>query len=564
MSRPLLPIGISDFKELIEKKYYFVDKSPLIKQLFDDGAKVILIPRPRRFGKTLNLSMVHYFVNCATRENNAHLFKNLAIQQHTNCMAKQGTIPSIFLTLKGVKANSYQKCLSLIGPLLAELYDQYTYLLESDALSIYDKAFFKKILSLEADEASLCNALKMLTKFLHAAYGKKVMIFLDEYDVPIQAAYLTEDYQEVVNFMRIFMGEAFKDNIYLEKGVITGILRIAQASIFSDLNNIETYTLLRRGYAECFGFTQNEVDALLKEADLTEHSADIKDWYNGYQIDELKVYNPWSIIHCVKQEGKRQPYWVNTSNNVLIKDLLGRVKPTMKKVFEALLQGESVVQPVQEYIVMADLAYSEQAIWGLLLFSGYLTATSCELSERGLNCQLRIPNREVGFVYTQMIEQWFNAAQSLQSYDQLVKSVVSGDWDTFTHILQDYIRTSGSYFDFNANTPEAVYHALILGLVIGLKDDYIIQSNRETGYGRCDVAMIPKDPSKHNAMVLEFKRTEDENALTEIAELALEQISKNDYVAVFAQHSVKTVTAVGIGFAGRRVQVIVKQLTMDN
>ncbi|MDF3054308.1 MAG: hypothetical protein K0Q74_215 [Gammaproteobacteria bacterium] len=283
---PLLPIGLSDFKELIEKKYYFVDKSLFIKKIFSDGAKVILIPRPRRFGKTLNLSMLNYFFNSATAANNAHLFKGLLIQEHADCMAQQGTIPSIFLTFKEIKADSYEMCLQMIQALLGQLYDQYTHLLESDTLSDQDKIFFKKILALDANEAEMKNALKMLTKFLHAAYGKQVMIFLDEYDVPIQGAYVYEYYDKIIGFMRVFMGAAFKDNIYLQKAVITGILRIAQASIFSDLNNVETYTLLRRDYAEYFGFTQDEVNVLLTEADLLSHSTEIKNWYNGYKVEE--------------------------------------------------------------------------------------------------------------------------------------------------------------------------------------------------------------------------------------------------------------------------------------
>jgi hypothetical protein len=389
------------------------------------------------------------------------------------------------------------------------------------------------------------------------------MIFLDEYDAPMHTAYAHGYYEEMVNFMQAFMGEAFKDNAYLEKAVITGILRIAQASIFSDLNNIETYTLLRRDYATYFGFTEDEVDVLLAKSSLTEHSAEIKNWYNGYQVEELRLYNPWSILNCVKQEGRLQPYWLNTSDNTLIKDLLSRAKPAVKEVFEALLQGKSIVQPLKEYIAMPELSYSEEAIWGLLLFSGYLTSTGWEMSGYKQNYQLRIPNREVECVYAEMIAQWFSRAQSLASYDQLLKSLTTGNWETFGYILQDYIRSSGSYFDFNLHTPEAVYHAFILGLVVGLREDYIIQSNREAGYGRCDVAIIPKDPSKHSAMILEFKRSENPDALAETAQAALDQISEKDYVAICAQHAVQHLTALGIAFVGKAVQIATRDIRIQ-
>lgn len=558
----LLPIGISDFKELIEKKYRFIDKSLFIQEILRDGAKVILIPRPRRFGKTLNLSMLHYFFNCATTERNAHLFQDIFIQQDADCMAQQGTIPSIFLTLKGIKSFTFAEACQGMAEKMASLYRVYLPLLDREKFGGKEEKDIAAICEGTASPVILKNSLKQLTRLLYEKYQKKVMIFLDEYDAPMHTAYAYGYYEEMVNFMQTFMGEAFKDNLYLEKGVITGILRIAQASIFSDLNNIVTYTLLRRDYSEYFGFTQEEVDVLLTETSLTEHSAEIKDWYNGYQVEELRLYNPWSILNCVQQQGKLQPYWLNTSDNALIKDLLSRAKPAMKAVFETLLQGKSVMQPIEEYIVMPDLSFSEEAIWGLLLSSGYLTSMGSEMSEYGLNCQLRIPNREVGFVYAKMITQWFGASQGLASYTQLLESLTTGNWETFGYILQDYIRSSGSYFDFNIRTPEAVYHAFILGLVVGLREDYIVQSNREAGYGRCDVAIIPKDPSKYRAMILEFKRSEDSDALAQTAQAALDQISEKDYVAICTQHAVKNVTALGIAFAGKAVQIATRDIVL--
>lgn len=560
---PFLPIGLSDFKELIEKKYYFVDKSLFIQKIFSDGAKVILIPRPRRFGKTLNLSMAHYFFNCITTENNAPLFKGLLIQEHADCMAQQGAVPSIFLTFKEIKADNYEACLQLIQALLGQVYDQYMHLLESDALSDQDKVFFKKVLTLEANEAEMKNALKMLTKFLHAAYGKQVMIFLDEYDAPIHSAYVHEYYDKMIGFMRVFMGAALKDNIYLQKSVITGVLRVAQASIFSDLNNVITCSLLRRNYAECFGFTQEEVDALLAKADLLTHSAEIKNWYNGYQVKGLRLYNPWSILNCVREEGILQPYWLTTSDNILIKQLVTQHRQTIQPQLEALIQYGTIERPIDENIVFPSLGKNMDAFWSLLLFAGYLTVNNCVVRDDGLmQCQVSIPNQEIMTLYVRMIREWFTETLDISQYDALILHLVQGNISEFQAGLQDYIRTSGSYFDFNTHTPEAVYHAFMLGLVVGLRNDYIIQSNREAGSGRCDLVMIPKDPVKHNAMILEFKRTDDPKALAQTAQDAVNQILKNDYGALLASHAVKNMRALGIAFAAGTVHVVVHDVIL--
>jgi hypothetical protein len=555
------PIGISDFKELIEKDYYFVDKSLLIKQILDDGAKVVFIPRPRRFGKTLNLSMAHYFFNCATTESNAHLFQDLAIRHHPDCMAQQGAVPSIFLTLKGVKALDFEEAYQAIAEKMSALYQHYVPLLDDTQLAEKEKKDIEAICQNTASSTVLQNSLKLLTRLLHAKYHQKVMIFLDEYDVPMQAAYLNHDYEKMVNFIQTFMGEAFKDNIYLERAVITGIMRVAQTSIFSDLNNIQTYTLLHRDYGEYFGFTQDEVDVMLRDTDLVEHSAEIKNWYNGYQIKELKLYNPWSIIHCLAQKGELRPYWVSTSDNILIKRLISKHRYMMQPMLEELMQYHVVTRPIDEGIVFPRLEQDMQTFWSLLLFSGYLTVSDYVVGDDGLfYCQVSVPNKEIMTLYVRMVREWFAEKLDTSRYDAFIHHLLEGNIPAFQADLQDYIRASGSYFDFNLHTPEAVYHAFILGLIVGLRDNYIIQSNREAGEGRCDVALIPKDPARHKAMVLEFKRTEHENALTKIAKLALKQISKNDYAALFAQHSVKTVTAIGIGFAGKKVQIIQTQL----
>ena len=559
-----LPIGISDFKKLIESGCYFVDKSLFIKELIIDTTEVVLLPRPRRFGKTTILYMAHYFFDCTSGENNAHLFHDLAIGKEAACMAMQGTVPSIFLTFKGIKASTFQKSYLSLAEKVAGLYKKYEFLLEGDLLSAKEKQDFIHLCSETAPVVTLENSLKQLTKLLYRKYQKKVMIFLDEYDAPIQTAYLNGYYKEMVDFMRVFLGESLKDNEYLQKGVITGILRIAQASIFSDLNNIETYSLLRREYSEYFGFTEDEVMALLKKAELLHCSEDIKAWYNGYQVEELRLYNPWSIINCIKQNGALKPYWINTSDNALIKQLVTKHRSIIQPLLEELIQGRSVQRAIDENIVFPYLEQNTQAFWSLLFFSGYLTVRDFYIGDDGLfQCEVCIPNQELVTLYVRMVREWFTEKLDITRYEELIHAFTQNNRMAFQEILQSYIRESGSYFDFNAQTTEAVYHALVLGLVAGLRDNYIIHSNRESGLGRCDVAMIPKDITKHQAMILEFKRTDILEKLEATAEAALNQISQKDYAALLAQYSVKTITAWGIAFAGKNVFIATRELATD-
>lgn len=402
-----LPIGYSDFRTIIEKKFNFVDKSLLIKEIIEDIAQVILITRPRRFGKTLNLTMLQYFFAAeAYGVSTQGLFENLKIASEKNIMERQGQYPVIFLSFKDVKDGCYETAYANLCKCMSSLYGEYRILLDSTALPDDEKEIFKSILKQQATPANISSALIDLSKYLFRHYQVKPIILIDEYDTPIQSGYLHGYYNEIVEFMRNFFGAALKDNPYLEKAVLTGILRISKESLFSGLNNLKVYSLLNSKYGPYFGFTENEIIAVLEQANLTKDYAVIKDWYNGYQFGDSVVYNPWSIANCIDEQGLVQPYWVNTSDNTLIKKILIQSSESFKAQFEKLLLGQPVEKMVDENFVFADLQKNENSAWSLLLMAGYLKVTACARTEQGYQCALHIPNREVRSLYRQIVENW--------------------------------------------------------------------------------------------------------------------------------------------------------------
>ncbi|KKB96168.1 putative AAA-ATPase [Candidatus Arcanobacter lacustris] len=557
-----LPIGISDFKELIEGKYQFADKSLFVKDIIDDGAKVILITRPRRFGKTLNLSMLSYFLDC-NKDKQINLFDNLAISEIREfCGKHQNKYPVIFVSLKDIKQPNYQETYGDIVELFSQLYEKHRYLLEGESLSINEKNTFVTILNKTANLSEIKSALKQLTKYLSLYFSKTVVLLIDEYDTPIQEAYLRGYYQEMVDLMRSILGQALKDNSYLTKAVITGITRISQESLFSGLNNIEVYSLLREDYGQYFGFTEDEVIKLIKEANNPDIQVDaIREWYNGYQIGKHILYNPWSIINCLKNHGKLQPYWLNTSSNDLITKLLSNAKPNVKQQFEELLQGKIIEQALAENLILPEIETNTDSLWSLLLYAGYLKVLSHTLSGNRFVAKIAIPNKEVGFVYDKIVERWFSSAISLESYDNFVGALSKGDIDKFQMYLSNYIMQTGSYFDFNNNTHEQIFHIFVLGLVVGMREEYIINSNQEAGKGRFDVVLIPKDKNK-DGILLEFKIARNDAELLDRANEALSQIKDKQYFQVFKQHQVKDVLAIGIAFCGKELELSYEKIEM--
>lgn len=556
-----LPIGISDFKTIVTGDYQFVDKSLFIKDIMNDGASIILITRPRRFGKTLNMSMLNYFLqqNELQQEN---LFANLAIaEDQAFCQKHQHHYPVIFLTFKDVKQSNFDNAYANIATIMSQLYGDHRYLLHGDLLYGDEKEVFNALLYKKADQLDLELALKKLSIYLTRKFKKEPIVLIDEYDTPVQEGYLNNYYDDMVKLMRGILGQSLKDNPYISKAVLTGITRVSQESFFSGLNNIEVYSLLREDYGQYFGFTEKEVETLIDQTQQDTPLADIKEWYNGYQIGRHILYNPWSIISCLKNNGKIGPYWVNTSSNELLKLLLTKADSIIKQQFDDLLQGHSIEQPLSDNLVFSDIEKKEGALWILLLYAGYLKIVSSELCEGRLMARLAIPNKEVRFVYDDIVRGWFSEAISFKSYDTFIRSLIQGDMETFKKYISAYIMQSGSYFDFNKDTPEQVFHAFMLGIVMGLRNHYVIQSNQEAGFGRADLLCIPKDNTQ-NGIALEFKAADSPEMMQSKAKEALMQIKDKNYVEAFNKHDIKSVLTIGLAFCGKQMDLVYEMVDM--
>lgn len=556
-SKIKLPVGIDDFQRVMKDNYYFVDKSLFIRDVIDDAAQVILLPRPRRFGKTLNLSMLYYYFSSANAEQYRHLFEHLAIMQAGTAYASnQGKYPVIFFTLKDIKEATYAQAYGSIEFLIANLYRKHTYLLESEHLDAEQKQIFTQIKSRTASEVDVANSLQDLIKYLHHHHGIKPILLLDEYDTPIHTAYECDYYDAMVRLMQVFLGGALKGNIHLYKAVITGILRVAQASIFSGLNNVVVSSILDEKFSTYFGFLDKEVEQMKATYDDVQVTMEqIREWYNGYQFGSARIYNPWSILNVFYYNKPLQPYWVNVANNSLIKKLVSQGKASTKSQFELLLQAQSIPKTIKQELIFPELMEKENALWSLLLFTGYLTLGSQEPIGYPFEALLRIPNKEVQCVFEEMVTDWFSTqALDEENYDELLQSLVRHDAARFARLLQAYIRESGSYFDFNQHTPEQVYHALVLGLVVGLRDQFYIQSNRESGDGRFDVCLFPKQADQIG-ILMEFKQTAEEDKLADVAATALTQINEKQYDTAFRQKGVGHVFCLGVAFAAREVKI---------
>lgn len=550
-----LPIGISDFKELITGGYVFADKSLFVKEVIEDGAKVILITRPRRFGKTLNLSMLSYFLgNNQESGDKENLFAGLNISKDVAfCQKHQHQYPIIFMTFKGIKHNNYEEAYDNIIKLISLLYSEHRYLLEGDLLHEDEKNLYRAMLNKQADLADIQDGIRQLAVYLERKFKKSPIILIDEYDTPIQEAYIKGYYREMVELMRNILGETLKDNKYISKAVLTGITKVSQESLFSGLNNISVYTVLREKYGQYFGFSETEVLNLLKASKQEIPMSTIKEWYNGYQIGKYVLYNPWSIMSCLDNNGALKPYWLNTASNELIAKLLSNAKPEVKQQLEELLQGKEIEQPLFENLVFLDIKNREEALWSLLLYAGYLKVLSTELGDYQLRARLMIPNKEVGFVYNEIIAGWFGVVKGMDSYTRFVESLAKGDVKEFKNYLASYIMQTGSYFDFNKNTAEQIFHIFILGLVVGLRDHYYIYSNQESGLGRFDVIFIPKN-KEERGILLEFKTSDRSENLKAKAEEALEQIKDKKYIETFKKEGIGSVLAIGLAFCGKEVE----------
>jgi hypothetical protein len=552
MNKKRLPIGISDFKEMITEECYFIDKSLMIKDVVE-GAKIILYPRPRRFGKTLNLSMLRYFYD--NSEDNRVLFNGLKVEKEESVMKKQGKHPVIYITFKDVKANDYNAAMYLIKELILEEYKKHRYLLKSDILMPEDKVYYNLILGRESKNEVFMPSLKNLSEYLSKYHKANPVILIDEYDMPLQGAFTYRYYEEMVMFFRNLLSGCLKDNIYLEKAVLTGILRVAKESIFSGLNNLRVASLISEKSADKFGFLEKDVEETARYYEIEDKLDEIKSWYNGYNFGGVNIYNPWSILNYV-DEKKLRPYWVNTSGNELIKDLLGKSDDSVKKSLNDLIEGIPVRKRVEDNIVYNDIDREEDVLWSFLLMSGYLRYDNLEKIGDFYYADLSIPNEEVKYLYRgEIISRWFAAKNTKHGLEKVLKSLTDGDLEEFVDMFTDFSESCFSYFDVTGEESEKFYHAFVLGMVVTLRDSYEIKSNRESGYGRYDVMLIPKDRGKRG-IIFEFKRV---NKKRETAETAManakKQVIEKNYEAELREAGVVKIVRIAAVFEGKSVEV---------
>ena len=556
-----LPIGYDDFGKILDHQLDFIDKTLFIKEVFDyKNTEAILITRPRRFGKTLNLSMLHYFLApMVYGQPTQGLFNTLKIADYgDHYLQHQGKYPVVSITFKDVKELNYPVAQQMLAKLLARTYFEHRELLNSDALTPHQKEAFGLILEEKANESSLKMALFDLIHLLYLHHGVKPWLLIDEYDTPIQSAHLFKYYGEMIELMRGLFSSALKNNPYLNRAVITGILRIAKESLFSGLNNLAVYSSLRHEYSEHFGFTENEVNTILEKSNLSEKAAEIKHWYNGYQFGGTTIYNPWSIANCVKQKGNTEPYWINSSGNELIKELLSNSPLTFKIEFERLMRGEVTEQLIDENTVFADLQKSSatSSPWSLFLMSGYLTPVTCENTWNGQLCQLRVPNQEVNNLYRQIVVSWLSNDESwLQWYRQFTAALVSGNMESFRDELEKILLQMVSYHDL-AKEPEAFFHGLLLGFIAILQDTHEIKSNRESGLGRYDILLVPKDVTQLGIVIeLKAKKPDETRSLEALAETGLTQIDAKRYTVELAARGITRVMKIAIAFQGKQFEL---------
>lgn len=554
-----LPLGYDDFAALKDNNLKFVDKSLLIKNILEDSAQVLVITRPRRFGKTLNLSMLHYFFAAEVYGNQTcELFDELYIAQHPEVMSHQGQYPVIALTFKDLKAENISDFYGSLARIISNLYEEHDAVLNRDKFYAHDIQEYDALLSRTATSLQLQNSLHFLSKCLYRQYGKKVILLLDEYDTPIQSGYIHHYYDEVIGPIRGLLSPMLKNNRYLHKAVLTGILRVSKESLFSGVNNLVVCSMLSDDYAEYFGFTEKEVEQLLIEAGLQEQSSQVKQWYNGYQIGNTVLYNPWSMVSCIRKQGLLQPYWVNTSDNMLAQRLLTQADLGIKEKIQNLMKGDPIDVAVDEHFVFADLERNESALWSLLLMTGYLKVIDQFVSPQGLlSCQVSIPNLEVKSLYARLITEWLSHDRGIRWYNEFLARLLAGDVAAFESDLQYMVEQIASVHDM-AREPEAFYQGLLLGLTACLHaGDYRIQSNRESGHGRYDIAIIPRDPKKIG-IIIELKQVPKKELHTG-AQAALRQIEERHYIADLQQHGVAHVCKIGIAFNGKHLRAISQQ-----
>ena len=541
-----LAIGLSDFKHLIEEDFYYFDKTKFIEEVIKDGSQVKLFARPRRFGKTLNMSMLKYFFDIENKEENKEIFKDLYIKK-TEAFKEQGQYPVIFLSLKDLKALTWEQMEKAIKSAISRLFSEYKYLLND--LDKFDTLTFENILLKNTELEDLKEALKFLTKILYEKYNKKVVVLIDEYDSPLVSAYINGYYEKAKDFFKTFYSSVLKDNSYLQMGVLTGIIRVIKAGIFSDLNNLSTYTILSDVYTDSYGLTEEEVEKSLKYYGIEQEISNVKDWYDGYKFGDSEVYNPWSILNFL-QDKELRAYWVDTSGNDLINDVLKKITKNTIEALERLFNGEGLKQNISGTSDLSKLL-SEEELWELMLFSGYLTVEE-KIDHK--NYVLRLPNKEVKELFRDtFLEKYFGRGSKLL---YLMEALTENKIDEYEERLQEILLTSVSYNDTKKGN-KAFYHGLIMGMGLYLEGEYITKSNIESGLGRYDFVIEPNNKTKR-AFIMEFKSTDSIEKLEEVSKEALEQIENKKYDVSLKQNGVKDITYMGIAFCGKQIKISYK------
>ena len=556
MIQKTLPIGIDDFKKIVEEDYYFIDKTEMIKDLLTYKTEVTLITRPRRFGKTLNMSMLRYFFE-KTELNHHSLFQNLKISKDEDMMKHCGRYPVLFLTLKDVKCNTWQETYQKIKGLIIDEFTKHDYLLEGDILKSTEKKYYQRVLDNVMTLSDAEETLKKLSCYLERYHKEKVIILIDEYDTPIDSGFHSGFYEQVVSFFRNFFSAALKGNSSLKLSVLTGIIRVSKESIFSGLNNISVFSVIDEDYCQYFGFTQDEVTQLTKDYDCQQHLPQIKTWYNGYQFGDLEIYNPWSILNFLRKKCVYMPYWVNTSSNLLIHKLLKRLQKEQTQALKSLLEGssiETIINPEITYKDIEENHYNSSHIYSFLLACGYLKIQEKKLQGGKWKVKVKIPNEELYSIFEDEI--LTSLHENLYS-DQLLhflEALLQQETQTIKQFLEQLLLESISNFD----TLERFYHGLMLGLVVSFREYYQIRSNRESGEGRYDLMLLPKEKEKPG-ILFEFKIKEATETLEHAADRALKQIQEKKYDTELLQAKVSYVIKYGIAFDKKKVAVKVKQ-----
>ena len=547
-------IGTSDFKKMRVKDYYYIDKTMYIKDILDNKSEVILITRPRRFGKTLNMSMLRYYFDCRQKDNK-ELFEGLKIiTQDEKYTSKLGYYPVIYLTLKDMNGSTFEESLIQLKTELLELYIDHAYLLKSDKLLDIEKERFNNILNFRADKIEIQKALYLLTRLLYKEYERPAILLIDEYDVPIQSAYVEGYYEEAIKFLKTFYGTTFKDNPYLEKTVLTGVSRVAKESIFSGANNFKVFTVLDNEFADDFGITEEEMDKVIEDFKVEDDKEEIKKWYDGYKIGNVEgIYNPWSILNYLTDK-QLKPYWVNTSSNDLIKLILKK-SSTVKDKMESLLKGETIEVKIDLETVILGIENNEDNIWGLMLGTGYLKVVEVVDLPNKIY-KVALPNYEIKLLFEEIIDNWFRNKVIGNDLQSILKDLVTLNLKEYEKKFEKLVVEMFSYMDVGENTAENFYHAFVLGMLVGLKDTYYVNSNRESGMGRYDIMLEPKDKNG-NSFIMEFKVLEDkeEKTIEETIENAKKQIEEKQYEQNLQERGYKNITKMVYAFKGKEVKM---------